>query len=71
MGSLFGGGTTTSNTSSQPWAAQQPYELAGLGNAQTTYNNNIATGPYSGEYVAGPNGYDTNAETAAGSYANG
>jgi hypothetical protein len=71
MGSLFGGGTTTTNSSSQPWAAQQPYEMTGLANAQNTYNSNMATGPYSGQYVAGPNGYDTNAETAAGSYANG
>jgi hypothetical protein len=75
MGSIFGGGTTTqqtqSQTSQEPWPAQQPYELYGFGQAQQDYTNGVANGPYSGQYVAGPNGYQTTAEGQGNSYATG
>src|SRR6476646_8885087 len=73
MGSIFGGGsqTTSSSSSSQPWAAQQPFMMNGLGYAQNAYNQSRATGPYSGQFVAGPNGYQTAAEQNANNYATG
>jgi hypothetical protein len=45
--------------------------MNGLGYAQNAYNQGMATGPYSGQFVAGPNGYQTAAEQNANNYATG
>jgi hypothetical protein len=75
MGSIFGGGSQTtqqqSTQSSQPWAAQEPYELQGFNQAQTNLNNANALGPYTGEFVPGQNPYQSSAINSASGYATG
>lgn len=69
----MGGGGTNTNTiqNSSPWAPQTPYIMQGLDQASQNYQTASAAGPYTGNFVAQGNGYDTQAEQAAGSYANG
>jgi hypothetical protein len=50
----MGGSSTTTKSDSGPWAAQQPYLMNLFGNAQSNYNQNMATGPYQGNYYAAP-----------------
>lgn len=73
MGSLFGGGTTstTQNSSTQPWAAQQPYLTQGLQQASDIEGQRMAQGPYSGNYYAGTNPSQTSAVANASGWANG
>jgi len=71
MGSVFGGGSqkTTQTVNNQPWAPQQPYLFGGLNDAQSIYNQEASTPIYNGNFVAGPNGYQSAAENLAGQYA--
>lgn len=46
--------STTEGTSA-PWAAQQPYLQSAFSDAQSNYNTNMAQGAYSGNYVAPTN----------------
>lgn len=73
MGGLFGGGTqqTSQTVNNTPWAAQQPYELQGFQNAQQTYANDQAIGPFSGQITAPGGALNANAENYAGLYTNG
>lgn len=61
----------SSSSSSAPWGPQQPYLEAGMGQAANIYGQNQATGPYSGQYVAGPGSYSTGASTLANGFASG
>lgn len=54
---------TTSNTASS--AAQTPYLNSAFQDAQNIYNQNMAQGPYQGNYVAPTNAAQTNAYTGA------
>jgi len=51
--------------------AQQPSLINGFSYAQNAYNNAAGIGPYGGQMVAGPNGYQTAAEQNANNYATG
>lgn len=63
MGKLFGGGTTktTSSSSTAPWQPQQPYLLGLFSDAQQNEQQRLASGPYTGNYVAGQNAYQAGA----------
>src|SRR5690349_15400837 len=73
MGSLFGGGTSTNTIQqkSDPWAPQQPFMTQGFQQAATNLANAQATGPYTGNFVAGGNQALTDAMNGANAYANG
>lgn len=53
--------TTNTNSSSQPWAVQEPYLQSAFSQAQTNLNTNMAQGAYSGNYVAPTNSNQYNA----------
>jgi hypothetical protein len=69
MGSFFGSGSNNTSSSSSStsatdmgrWAPQQPYITSGMANAQNTYNQQMASGPYTGQLYAPINGYQTTA----------
>lgn len=70
-GSLFGGKssntTTTQNTVSDPWSAQQPYLKDVFGGAQNLYN----AGPYQGPYLGPNSGYSAQGQQMASDIATG
>lgn len=59
------GGSTTSD----PWAAQQPYLKDSFQGAQDAYKGAMAQGPYTGPRVAGLDPYQTAGARAGGDYA--
>lgn len=72
MGSMFGGGTQTtqSTQNNTPWDTQQPYLMNGLQQAQNIYNQQSAAGPYSGQIYAGQTPEQTNAAQQGANFAN-
>ena len=67
MGSLFGGGSSsTQTTSSQPWAPQASALEGAFGQASNIEQSRLNQGPYSGNYVAGQNGYQQQANALGG-----
>src|SRR5581483_9685648 len=74
MGNLFSGSSTQSSNSVQnttPWAEQIPYLTSGFNQAQSIYNQNQATGPYTGQFVAGQNPTQTGTIDQANGFTNG
>ena len=54
---MSGNSTTTTkadDSSTTPWAPQQGYLLGAFSDANNLYNQSMATGPYTGNYVAAP-----------------
>jgi hypothetical protein len=76
---MGGGGTTQGqgqtyniqNQTNDPWAPQQGYLLDAFNNAQGAYNQGMATGPYTGNYVAGQTGQQADANNNAYNWAMG
>lgn len=71
MGALFGGPTTTQQTSNAPWGPQQPFLEQGFNQAQSIEQQRLATGPYTGNLYTGMNPQQLAGANTAGQWANG
>lgn len=67
---MGGGGSQNTNTvtKSDPWAPQQDFIKQGLDQSLNIYNQNTAAGPYQGNFTAGGNQNDNNAQQIAGNF---
>lgn len=59
----------TAEINKAPWKGQQPYILGGYEQAQTALNSAMAKGPYSGQYTAGMNPFQTQGYNQVGQFA--
>ena len=73
MGGIFGGGTTTSqsSTSVSPWGPEASQLQSIYGDAATNYANQQQAGPYTGNFVPGQNPIQAGANTAANAWTTG
>lgn len=62
---------TQQQSSTSPWAPQQGYLLGAFGDAQNLYNQDTASGPYTGNYVATANPEQTQSYTDAYNFGTG
>lgn len=67
----MGQSSQQTQSSSAPWAPQQPYLTQGFQDASTNLANETARGPYSGNYVAPTNGSQYDAATGQYNFSTG
>lgn len=68
-GAVLGGKGQKQTSTSEPWSGQQPFLRHGFNQAQTSLDNSLAMGTYSGPRVAGLNPYQTQGYDGAATFA--